>query len=111
MKVICRHDFMKLPEGTIYAKGKEWYFDGTFIKGETLKGYDGEDIDWYYTDPNTAISYDSGEMFDILEKSLKTGTSFEGGMNVLQRDGMFDVDDLFMVWEEQDNINFKKALK
>ena len=105
MKILGREDFMNLPKGTIYAKGKEWYFEGTYVKLDTIKGYEGENIDWFYYDPNTS---NSPHMFGTYEEALRTKESFDAGVE--SRDGLFDVDDLFMVWEEQDKLNFKECL-
>ena len=101
MRVLSRHDFMNLPKGTVYAKGKEWYFEGTFIKGHTILDDKGDNIDWFYYDPN---SPPSSKVFDTWEDSLKNGTSFKSG--VVMRDGGFDADELFLVWEPEDVNDF-----
>lgn len=110
MKVVCRHDFLSYPEGTIYSKGKEWYFDHLLIKGKTLQDSPEDIGDFYSMNLSWAAGNDSGECFDMLEKSLKTGSSFECDESWC-RDGCFDVDDLFLVYEEADLLVLNEYVK
>jgi hypothetical protein len=103
MRIYTRREFLKLPEGTVYASGKEWYFEGPKIKGKTIWFDDIEnDIhDFYEQDFNWVEGKDSGECFDRLADMLATGSSYPM-QNSICRDGMFDPDDLFLVYEKAD---------
>lgn len=36
MRILRRQEFLLLPVGTLYARGKPWAFDNLQIKGETI---------------------------------------------------------------------------
>lgn len=95
MKIYRRKEFLDLPEGTIYAKGKRWYFDGLRIKGESYPN------DWRYLDPMWIDAQDSGEAFERLEEMLETGASYPME-EATSRDGLFDGEDIFLVAERAD---------
>lgn len=95
MRVLNRADFLKMPSGTIYAKGVPWAFDGVCIKAETL----GED--WVCLNPAWISASDSGEAFNRLETMLRDGNSFPGE-DAFGRDGCFDPNAVFLVFEADD---------
>lgn len=95
MRVVNRETFLKLPAGTVYAKGVPWSFNSLCFKGESLGN------DWYEHDPAWVEANDSGEAFDRLERMLHQGASYpmedaEG------RDGLFDADAIFLIFEKAD---------
>ena len=97
MRVYNKKDFLDLPEGTIFCMGVKWAFDNLSIKGESWK----ESSDFFYTDLCWIESEGSHEHFDFLEDSLKNGISY--GINKsTSRDGMFDDNDVFLVFEKED---------
>ncbi|MEP3245154.1 MAG: hypothetical protein ABJN40_13410 [Sneathiella sp.] len=100
MKLYNRAEFLKLPKGTIYAKGEEWAFDSLAVKGESLKN------DWWYFDPSGIEVNDSGEMIDRFENMKRIGTSYPMD-DCFYRDGMFEENDLFMVFELDDLVRLK----
>lgn len=104
MRIYNRIDFLKLPAGTIYSMGKEWYFDSFCVKDESW------DNDWVYLDPCWSNGKDSGECFDILADSLATGSSFEMASSY-GRDGGFDPEEIFLVFEKDDLIILKDYLE
>lgn len=95
MKVVNRENFLKLPSGTVYSKGKEWYFDAFNIKAESW------DNDWVYLDLCWVECNESGQGFDRLQDSLENGTSYPMPTSY-GRDGGFDKEDLFLIFEEED---------
>lgn len=100
MKIYRRTAFLKLPEGTIFAKGKPWYWNGLHRKGETLI-HDGRAIDFCYLDLVNIDSHDTGEWADRQNEMLETGASYP--LNESEgRDGCFDDEDLFLVYEPAD---------
>ena len=101
MRIYTRADFLKLPPGTAYCKGKRWHFTGLGFKGESL------DNDWYETDPAWVDGYDSGECFGRLEEMLATGASYPMDDSEC-RDGLFEPDDLFLVLEKDDLRQLRK---
>lgn len=101
MKVYNRKAFMALPDGTIFMKGARWYFNDLQVKHDTLFNDAGEPIDWVDTDLTMPASHDSGELSDRLEDMLANGESFPINTDA-GRDGCFNDEDLFMVFEKGD---------
>lgn len=96
MRIYDRAGFLKLPEGTFFSKGVEWSFGCLSVKGEST-AYN----DFYCCDLDWVDGKSSEECFDRLDAMLKKGASFpvqdSGG-----RDGLFDEDAIFLVWERAD---------
>lgn len=106
MKIINRKQFLKAPEGTIYSEFKPCIIDGLYIKNESL------DNDWYYQDLISSIDCnDSGEYADKLFKS-KNNPEYElrQDYNVSQRDGLFDEEQLFLIYDKDDVVKLMKTL-
>ncbi|MDR3533962.1 MAG: hypothetical protein P4L90_25780 [Rhodopila sp.] len=95
MRVLNRVDFLKMPAGTIYARGIPWAFDGLSIKAESLGS------DWVCMNPCWVSAHDSGQAFDRLEEMLDTGKSYPAE-DAFGRDGCFDADAIFLVFERAD---------
>ncbi len=100
MRIYNRTEFMKLPEGTLYAKGQPWYFGDICVKGETVV-WDGVNGDWYVHSFNWVDSDDTGVAIDRLNEMKDNGASYPMQDSIC-RDGMFDNDDLFLVYEQDD---------
>lgn len=97
MKIVSRKDFLAMPEETLYAKYQPCYFEALEIKGETLSN------DFLTQQIVDAIACkDSGEFSDLLHESETTGKSVKFDFDCQGRDGCFDDDQLFAVWERDD---------
>lgn len=100
MRIYNRQDFMTLPEGVIFAKGKPWYFGSLSIKGGTIIA-DGKAIDFSYCCLVDIDSHDSGEWGQRMEDMLTNGASYPIN-DSYGRDGCFDEEDIFLVYEPAD---------
>lgn len=100
---------MDLPEGTLYCKGKEWFFEHMCIKGKSIKWGDGIG-DWYEMDPCWVDGNNSGECFSRLQEMLDKKASYPM-QNCECRDGCFDPDDLFLVFEKDDLVILKNYIE
>lgn len=87
-----------LPEGTLYCKGKPWHWGELTVKGDSILSSQG---DFWMQSLNTIDSFDCGEWVERQETMLKTGCSYPLDTSI-QRDGCFDQDDLFLVYELKD---------
>lgn len=96
-----RDAFLKLPEGTIYAKGKPWCFGGLCIKFETTGTND-----WWSLDPCWVESRDSEEADDRMDAMLENGASYPMQESI-DRDGLQDQGDLFLVFERDDLLKLQ----
>lgn len=103
MKIIDRKTFLAMPAETLYAKYEPCIFHGMMIKGDTIIGFDGEPIDWFYQQLVDALkSSDCGEWGALLDESQSTGKSIPMNFEMQSRDGCFEDDQLFAVFEPQD---------
>lgn len=103
MKVVSFADFLKLPEGTIFAPGSRWSFEGLQLKLET-SFHDGRAIDYFYVDLVTIEPQgdgDGGDYFDALETMIETGSSLPLN-EASSREGLFDKDRVYLVYERDD---------
>lgn len=106
MRIFRRAAFLNLPAGVIFAKGKPWYFETLSRKDETIHDQ-GRPIDWYYQDlVNIDMGADSGEWHDRLDHMLEYGSS-QPMEDAVGRDGCFDDEDLFLVFEPADLVNLQ----
>lgn len=95
MRIYTRPEFLKLPAGTIYAKGKPWYFDGFNVKADTMGN------DWVQLSPMWVEAHNDAEQWSRLEGMLERGESYPMASSY-GRDGFFDPDELFLVPEKED---------
>lgn len=103
MLVVDRQKFLALPAGTIYCKGSRWHFGELCIKGDSLPN------DWSYCNPAWASAHDSGAAMDLMEKSLSDGSSFASEADY-GRDGYFDDDAIFLVFQKPDLLLLREAV-
>ena len=97
MRIVNRKEFLSLPEETLFSKYEPCCFEPILIKGETLAN------DFIFQSINDAIKWGDPEEFsDVLFKAEKSGDSFDIDLDCTERDGMFDEDQLFAVWEKKD---------
>lgn len=102
MKIYRRAAFLELPAGVIYAKGKPWHFNDLAQKHETILDDNGTAMDFTYVDlVAIKMGHDSGEYFARLDRMLEAGESYPMEDD-LSRDGCFDDEDLFLVYEAAD---------
>lgn len=96
MRIVDGKTFIELPEGTIYCKGKKWYFDGIQIKGENQ----GTSM-WWHLDPAWIEGRNSEEVFDRLEAMADKGESYPMQTSY-SKGGPANLDDMFLVFEIED---------
>jgi hypothetical protein len=100
MKIVDRATFLKMPAGTVYQKYESCFFDSINVKGDTC----GEN-DWVYLcgieQPDFPEATDSASWFGCCW-AMEKGESKDLYFEVSERDGLFDEDQLFAVWEPDD---------
>ena len=102
MKIVKKEDFLKLPIGTLYSEYEPDMIHGLFIKQESVEGSRGHFIDYFFIDLVACVpSQGADSRIVFLTEKLSTGESFdviyEG-----KRDGVFDDDQLYLIYEEKD---------
>lgn len=98
MKIVDRKTFLSLPAGTLFSTYQPCVFGDLRIKGDSI----GE-IDFFYQPITDAIACnDSSEFAEKLDAAQASGASLSMDFDCQGRDGMFDADQLFAVWEPAD---------
>ncbi len=97
MKIVDRATFLALPAETLFSKYTQCSMDELMIKGDSLT-YD----DFLYQDIADAIECHGSGFSSTLIDSQHNGTSISMDFDCQSRDGCFDADQLFAVWERAD---------
>jgi len=101
MRIYKRKEFLELPAGTFYAKGKPMYFEELCIKGETLVHND-----WYESAFCWVQAKSSEEGIFRMEAMLQADASYPM-QDSLCRDGCFEDDAIFLVFEKDDLLKLR----
>jgi hypothetical protein len=100
MRIVNLDTFLAMPPGTVFCKYESCNFDELMIKDESSPTKD-----FYYVSPTDEVDCSScGERMGILESSEETGDSFPLHFNTVSRDGMYEAEQLFAVWERKDVV-------
>lgn len=106
MKLFKRKDFLQLPAGTIYSRVNKNY--GELMHGLFCKTSGAEyEVDWVEQDlisecgfPNDITS--GSDAIDYQLNLRDTFQEFETDLDCGGRDGMFNDEDVFVVWNKTD---------
>jgi hypothetical protein len=101
MKIVNRDEFLKLPAGTVFAKYSPSVFGELMIKGASLF-HDGTGNDFLYQPIVDAIECEDSDEFIQKCDAAENGESVRFDFDCLGRDGFFDYDELYAVWERVD---------
>lgn len=100
MKIVNREEFLKLPPFTLYRQGnRQWSF------GEMQFKYDTWDNDWVCQalDGPEFEAGSGGEIYERME-AMFNGASFPLEVDFAGRDGLFEPDAYFMIYEKDDLV-------
>jgi hypothetical protein len=94
-----------MPEGVVFTKYEPCIFGDLLIKGETCTN------DFFYQSLVGEFGApDSGAHHELLDRAERQGESIAPDFDVQERDGLFDDDQLFAVWEGDDVIKLIEKL-
>lgn len=105
MRIVNRETFLAMPSGTVFVKFPAQTngicisaTDELSVKGDSLSN------DFYYQTfiPDYEGSNNSDDYQDIIFSMLDGKSSPSVEYNVYSRDGLFDADQLFLVWDKPD---------
>lgn len=98
MKIVDRKTFLSMPGETLFSKYEPCNFGPLEIKSDTVGANDflSQQI------VDAVRCNNSAEFADILLDAQRTGASFSMDFDYLGRDGMFDDEQLFAIWEPDD---------
>jgi len=99
MKIVNREAFMLLPAGTVFSKYKPQIFGQLMIKDSTLEG----GHDFYDQSIVDAVECSgSNDMSDKLFAAEDSGNDLTMDFEAGGRDGCFDMEQQFAVWDKAD---------
>lgn len=101
MRIVDRQTFLALPPNTLYSKYAPCFMEHLHIKMDTLPSDYASD--WWEVQIADAVDCQgSADFADKLHEAEKNGTSLAMDFETQGRDGCFDEDQLFAVWEDAD---------
>lgn len=100
MKLVNRSTFLSLPKGIVVSKSESACLGKPFIKGGTIHDNDGKAIDFFYTDLTC-----SNDDIDLCLTGKQPVSA-----TVSARDGLFEEDEVYAVWSEDDVAALTTAL-
>lgn len=108
MKILDRKQFLALPSGVLYSDFRYSVMEGLYIKYDTTAG--GDWVKLSFLDSPFTFTEDYSDIHEIYEKSHKEGASFIMDYDCTVRDGLYEEDDLFAVYEKEDLIKLIEFL-
>ena len=111
MRIVNKQEFYKLPEGTLFANYEPIIFNGLCIKYQNMYNDKNEPIDYIYESLLGNVDCESTEHFaDILLKAEENGNSFKLDFDCGERDGCYEAEELFAIYEKEDMVEFIRKL-
>lgn len=111
MRIIKRQDLMTLPAGTLYTLlSVPWAFSGMSIKGDTIN-IQGRNIDFGERTIEWVDGNNSDESTQRLEMMLENSTCSYLVEKDYGREGMFDDEQNYMIYEQADIESILEDLK
>lgn len=107
MRIVNRQTFLALPAGTLYMTYVPCAFGPLLIKGDTIYGerITGAEtpIDhWEQGLDTIGDSTGSTQDIEILERAQQKGQSFRMDLNCESREGVYDDEQLYAIYEAAD---------
>lgn len=97
MKIVDRKTFLTLPPGILYCKTKPCHFGDIAIKYDTWTN------DWIYQSfPYFQEESDSSDAYFEAYQKLEKGESLTLDVDCAGRDGLYEEDEKFLIYEEKD---------
>ena len=106
MRIINKQEFLVLPEGILYSEYEPCAFYGLKVKGETWES-DYLEIDLI----GNIAANDSVDYIDRLDYALENRTSLELDFDSDSRNGLFEDNTLYAVYEQKDLNELISSLK
>ena len=108
MKILSRKEFLKTPRGTVYS-----YYEPCIFRELNVKTTDNTDYEHDFVFFGLIGEFDTQDSSDYSEKCsrMENGESILASFEETQREGLFDDEQLFLVYEKQDVENMIKALQ
>jgi len=96
MKIVNREQFLALPENTLFSNYEPCIFEGILIKQRSIGN------DFYYTSIVDAVECSGTDSFVGNLATAEEGESIAMDFDCVRRDGCFELDQLFAIYEPND---------
>lgn len=107
MRIVNRTEFLALPAGTVFSKWQPCWFDDMCIKGETWAHCN----DFTYQAIASAVeTKERQDLYDALFGVDGCPAQARMDFECMGRDGRFDADQMFAVWDAIDTMQLIKRL-
>lgn len=109
MKIVNRKTFLELPSGIVYSRYQSLGSLSSLEVKESSGGVLGND--WVYTNLISSVECnDSGEFSEIMMAAEESGSEFKLDVECGERDGFFEEDELFAVYDRDDLAKLHKRI-
>jgi len=112
MRIVDRTAFLAMPPLTVYAKYEPCIVGPLMVKGDTCGVLPPDGVgDWTYATFENPINGGSDELFHNFA-AMERGSSYplETFDDCVGRDGLFDKDQLFVIYERDDLLKMVDLL-
>lgn len=99
MKIITRAEMLKMPKGTVYSYYEPCCFRELEIKADEPGNYEN---DWLFDSLIGAVKNDSSGDYSEKCTLMEAGDSQEVDFEYTGRDGLFEDEQLYAVYEKED---------
>lgn len=104
MKIVNRKEFLKFPQNTLFMKYEPCFFSSIYIKGDTWTN------DFLVQHLDNLESKGPDDYVDKC-KEMEQGGSVPLDLDCMSRDGLFEEEQLFAVFEKEDVKQLIKRLE
>ena len=104
MRIVNLKTFRELPVGTIFQKYNPYCFDELSVKNKSLPH------DFFYEPITGCVDCNSSDDFVMQLTKAENGESIKMDFNIGQRDGCFEDDQLFAIYEMEDVFKLKDKI-
>lgn len=105
MKLYKFKDFLKLPAGVVFSYYEPCIFRGLYKKYDSI-----QDIDFFYTDFIAPIKSSGSDEYNDKLMNWKEGEELDLEFDVGEREGLFDEEQLYAVYSENEIKELSDAL-
>ena len=98
MRIVNLATFLSLPAGTVFNKYQPIVFEELLVKDQSIP----ETSDFFYSELSCPTGGLDTEETLVAIDAVEKGGSFQPDFDSLARDGCFDPDQLFAIWEPDD---------
>jgi hypothetical protein len=108
MKILTRKQFMEMPAGTVFSYYQPCFFNGLSIKDSSPeKGYP----DFSMSDLIGSVEHGNSDEFSTKCDQMELGESMPVDFEFSGREGLFDDELLYAVYEKEDVIKLINRLR